>query len=275
MKSARLNLCSIVLTLVLSGCATWSQHGVTPGPQQKFKIAVLPIYASVDIDNLSDIESTAPGTAPINEKEMIQARLQEITTQLTLSLISRLNETPYFEIIPTPPVAAAPSTPVPPASWNMAELNKLSLKPGTQAVLALNLTGYGKIKKKWLTYFIGMGVAEAVVQGVVVAKAVNTELGIAVALEELISEVVLTGGGAHLFNLAYAPVTIEAELVSTSDAKVLWADTLFVSIDKKTIGTLPEADRNKKEIQLRLTAEKAINELSEYLGKIAKRNLKH
>lgn len=271
MKSVRLNICNIVLAFAMSGCATWAQHGVVPPPDNRYKIAVLPIQASLDIDNLSDIE-TVPAAVAINEKELIQARLQEITAHLTLSLISRLGETPYFEIIPALPVAAATGTPVPPESWSVAELNKLSLSPGTQAVLSVKLTGYGKIKKKWLTYFIGLGVAEAVVQGVVVAKAVNTNLGIAVALEELISEVVLTGGGAHLFNLAYAPVTIEAELVSAADAKIIWEDTIFVSVDKKELEALPEEDRNKKEIQLSLTAGKAINELSENLGKIAKKN---
>jgi len=76
-----------------------------------------------------------------------------------------------------------------------------------------------------------------------------------------------------LFDSAYAPVTLEAQLVSTADAKIIWENTVFVSVDKKSIEALPEEDRKKKEIQLRLTSEKAIKELSENLEDVAKRNL--
>ena len=81
------------------------------------------------------------------------------------------------------------------------------------------------------------------------------------------------GGGTYLFNWSYAPVTIEARLISVSDATVVWEDTVFVSVDKKGIKMLSEEDRNKKETQLLLTAEKAIKELSKDLVKVGKRNL--
>lgn len=111
-------------------------------------------------------------------------------------------------------------------------------------------------------------------RGVVVAKAVDsTWLGAAVALEEIAQEILVWGGEPYLFDSAYAPVTLEAQLVSTADAKIIWENTVFVSVDKKSIEALPEEDRKKKEIQLRLTSEKAIKELSENLEDVAKRNL--
>lgn len=271
--SVRFSACCILL-LAFSGCATWTQHGVTPSPQHKFRIAILPIQAAVNIEKLTDIQ-TGPADVP-NSKDIIHAHLREETAQLTASLRSHLNNSNYFEVIPVQAADVMPEDQYPdtPKSWSVTDIERLRLQPETQAVLSVKLSGFGKIKKKWLTYLIGIGVVEAIVQGVVVAKVVDsTWLGVAVALEEIAQEILVWGGGSYLFDNAYAPVTLEAQLVSAADAKIIWVNTVFVSVDKKAIKALPEEDRKKKEIQLRLTAEKAVKELSENLERAAKINL--
>ena len=116
---------------------------------------------------------------------------------------------------------------------------------------------------------------EGVVQGVLAAKLTdNTWVGIAIALEEVGQEVLVGGGGSYLFNKHYAPVTLEAQLVSTLDGKPIWDDTVFVSVDKNAIEALPEEDRKKKEIQLNLTAKMALDELAADLDETAKSNLR-
>ena len=50
-------------------------------------------------------------------------------------------------------------------------------------------------------------------------------------------------------------------------------DTIFVSVDKKAIEALPEEDQKKKEIQLNLTAKKALDELAGDIDETTKSNL--
>lgn len=262
---------TITLMSFLSGCATWAQHGVTAEHNEKYRIAVTPIEVTADIEKAVDIMTPPPEIT--DEQELIHRQMQDVAGRLTGFLNSKLGESSYIEPVSVGGVndnlpAAAPHT------WRLDELQSLKTSRNIQAVLDVKLSGYGKIKKKWLTYLIGTGVVEGVVQGVLAAKLVkNTWVGIAVALEEIGQEILVWGGGSYLFNEHYAPVTLEAQLISTTDGKQIWSDTVFASVDKDAIKLLPEQDRKKKELQLNLTARKAINELSEDINKEAKSNL--
>lgn len=264
-------LTPFLLVCLLSGCATWAQHGVTAGQSNKFRIALMPIEVTAEIDKVSDIMTSPP---PITDKQkFIQEQLQSVSKQLTDTLLSKLNASGHIESIPVEPVLASAVT-AGPQAWSADKLAKLKIDSDAQAVLLVKLSGYGHIKKKWLVYLLGSGVVEGVVQGVAAAKLTgNTWVGVALALEEFGQESLMWGGGSYLFNQHYSPVTLEAELISTTDAKTLWDDTVFVSIDNKAIEALPEADRSKKEIQLNLTAKKALDELTSDLDDTAKSNL--
>lgn len=93
----RFSACCILL-LTFNGCATRSQHGVTPSPQHKYGIAILPFQAAVKIKKITDIQTDSADAH--NEKEMIHAHLQKETAQLTTSLRSHLNKSSHFEVIP-------------------------------------------------------------------------------------------------------------------------------------------------------------------------------
>ncbi|MBI5192825.1 MAG: hypothetical protein HZA08_05225 [Nitrospirae bacterium] len=262
------------MACLFSGCATWAQHGVTAEHNKKFHIAVLPIEVTAEIGKISDITTSPSGGA--DENKLIQEQMKNVGEQLTRALNSRLIESEYIEIVPIESSGANTSilAPAAPQAWSAKEFDKLKIGRDVQAVLLVRLAGYGKMKRKWLTYLIGTGVVEGMVQGVLAAKLVhNTWVGIALALEEVGQEILVWGGSSFLFNKYYAPVTLEAQLISTLDGKSMWDDTVFVSVDKKAIKALPEEDRKKKENQLYLTAKKALNELAGDLDKTAKSNL--
>jgi hypothetical protein len=274
MRLAQLSI-FFLLACLLSGCATWAQHGVTAGQNDKFRIALMPIEVTAEIGKISDIMTSPP--AVTDEKKFIQEQVQIVSNQLTHALRSRLSESSYVEIVPIKPTEASTAiiAPVAPQVWSPEELAKLKTGSDVQAVLLVRLSGYGHMKKKWLTYLIGTGVVEGVVQGVLAAKLVDsTWVGIVIALEEVGQEVLVWGGGYYLFNKHYAPVTLEAQLIGTLDGKPIWDDTVFVSVNKDAIEALPEEDRKKKEIQLNLTAKKALDELAGDLDKTAKNNLR-
>jgi hypothetical protein len=141
-------------------------------------------------------------------------------------------------------------------------------------MLVVRLSGYGYLKREWVVYLIGTGVVEGVVWGVIAGGATkNVWVGLAVGLEEIAQEILTWGGGAFLFNRYYAPVTIEGELLSTMDGEQVWSHTTYDSIDRKALKKLPEEERKKKEVQLKVTVEKAEQDLVENLEKAARKNL--
>jgi hypothetical protein len=159
-------------------------------------------------------------------------------------------------------------------SLNAAQIRGLGKALSVQAVLAVRLSGYGRLKRRWVAYLIGTGVIEGVVEGVIAGGALRNQwVGLAVAAEEIGQEVLTWGGGSFLFNMYYAPVTIEGELISTDDGKQVWSDTAFDSIDRKALKKLPEEEQKKKEVQLRVTVEKAEQDLADSLEKAARKNL--
>ena len=268
-------LICILLATAFSGCATWAEHGLSNGHNKKFRIAVLPIEVTAQIKKISDI-TTSPSKAT-DENKAIQTQMKMVGEQLTRDLNSRLNESTYIEIVPIESNEEVNRilTSEDSRTWSTEDFDKLKIGHDVQAGLLVKLAGYGKMKKKWLSYMIGLGVVEAVAQGILAAKLIdNTWVGIAFAVEEIAQEILVWGGGSYLFNKYYAPVTLEAQLISTVDGKSIWTDTVFVGVDKKAIEALPEEDRKKKENHLHLTAKKAFDELTSDLDKTAKRNLR-
>lgn len=272
-KFAPLGVCFVLLPL-FSGCATWAQHGVSIEQDERVRIAVLPLEVTAKVEKLSDIMTSPPEVS--DERPIIQERMQDEAAQLTDLLQSTLRESSLFELVSLAEATAGhdiPAAAQPPA-LAVAALQKLKADSNIQAVLVVNLAGYGKLKKKWVTYLIGSGVVEGVVQGVVAARVVDsTAIGLLVALEEIGQEILVWGGGSYLFNQHYSPVTLEAQLFSTTDGALLWDDTVFVSVDKEAIEKLPPQEQKKREFHLQLTAQKAIQELVADINEAAKSHL--
>jgi hypothetical protein len=268
----------MVLSFFLTGCATWAGHGVTSYPHEKLRIAVLPVLSEVQIKKIKDIETVPEPEKEIPDEEVrIRQQMEKVTEDITRSIETRLNASPYFEVVPHEQVAqslAAQPERLFNAPLTAERIKSLGMELNAHALLIIRLSGYGHLKNKWVVYLIGTGVAEGVVEGAVAGGATaNVWVGLAVALEEIGQEVLTWGGGAYLFNMYYAPITIEGELISTVDGKQVWSHTTFDSIDRKALKKLPEEEKKKKEVQLEVTAEKAERDFVENLEKAAKKNL--
>ncbi|MBI3553626.1 MAG: hypothetical protein HY077_14105 [Elusimicrobia bacterium] len=172
---------------------------------------------------------------------------ERVEREITAMLESKLRKYPWFEVV---------------ASTMDA-----------QAVLAVEVGGYGKIKKKWLVWLIGAGLIEGTAQGVAVAQVAGPWAAVGIAAEEIVQEALTWGGGAFLFNRIFTPVILDGKLTSVRDGKKAWSDTAFARINRKALKKLPAEQRKDKAVRLRLTAEKAAEELIENLAKAARRNI--
>src|SRR5574337_1142327 len=96
----------VFLSFLLAGCAAWAGHGVTAYPQQKLRIAVLPVQSEVEIKKLKDIETVPESEKEIpDEEERIRQQMQKVTEDMSRSIETRLNAGPYFEAVPQDEVA--------------------------------------------------------------------------------------------------------------------------------------------------------------------------
>ena len=200
----------MVLSFFLTGCATWAGHGVTTLYHEKLRIAVLPVISEVEITKIKDIETVPEqGKEIVDEKVRIKQQMEKVTADMTRSIETRLNASPYFEVVPHEQVAEAMADKVAQpvnAQFTTEQIKSLGVELNAHALLIIRLSGYGHLKNKWVVYLIGTGVAEGVVEGAVVGGATaNVWVGTAVALEEIGQEILTWGGGAYLFKCTMLP----------------------------------------------------------------------
>lgn len=267
----------VVLTCLLAGCASWTAHGVNFSSSRKLRIAVLPVRSEVEIEKLQSIESVADSEKKqTDQARLIRQQMQKVTEDMTRNIETRLGKNPDIQVISHEQVEAMLVSLGLPTSQSLtaAQIERLGAALNVQAVLEVRLSGYGRLKREWITVLLGTGVGEGVAQGVVVARATaNAALGIAAMLEEIGQEFLTWGGGSHLFNEHYSPVILEGRLVSVTDGKTLWSDTAYSSIDKKALAKLPQDEQRKKQVQLEVTAEKTERDLTANLGKAVDKHL--
>lgn len=268
------------LALSLSGCATWSKHGIQPRPPEKIRIAVLPVQISVIIKHLKNIQSIPKSEkTPLDEKDVIHRKMREAADAITGDIEAELNASYFFEVAPDSDVRRAlevagfaAST----ATLTDAQVADFGKTVGAQAVLVTQLSGYGAVKKRWLFYLIGSGLAEGLVQGVVVAVAVSSPwAAVGIGVEEAAQETAEWGGGAFLFGKMFSPVILEGQLISSADGRTIWSGTELASSNSKAVKALPKVDQGRREFRLRLTAKKAAVDLVKKIDKKAWANLKN
>jgi hypothetical protein len=270
--TARRGAAAIAVAALLSSCATWSAHGVTADDSGKLRIAVLPVTSDVEIGDLGEIATLPAPVPPAEATLQIRARMTAVTDEITQALEQRLATSPYLEVVGHEPVSKVLGTVALPLTPQ--QLQQLHSRLDVQAVLAVQISGYGQLKRKWVLYLLGSGVVEGVAQGLAVGKATGSAwAGLAVGGEEILQEFLVWGGGARLFDWRFAPVILEGSITSTVDGEEVWSDTAFTSIDTKALKRVPRAERERKEVQLRVTTERATHELVKDLLKAAKREV--
>lgn len=241
---------------------------------------MLPVQVAVTITHLKNIQSVpASGNTPPDEKELIQRKMRQVADAMTSDIEAKLNSSYFFEVITDSDVRRAldaASIVLSTSTLSPSQLEDLGKAVGAQAVLVTRISGYGAIKKRWLFYLIGSGLVEGLVQGVVVAVAVSSPwAAVGVGVEEAAQETVEWGGGGFLFGKIFSPVIIEGQLFSVADGRAIWSGTELASSNRKAVKALPKEVRGKREVRLRLTAEKAVTAYVKKIDETAWSNLKN
>ncbi len=159
------------------------------------------------------------------------------------------------------------TTPSPDGQKQFAGMVPSSNTSQNTLYLTITLSGYGSLNERWKKLFIGSGIAEGLVQGIVVGSATqNPWFGVAVATEEFGQEYLTWNGIDWLMGETYAPVTLEGQLVLLRNKQIIWKDSSFVTGNEEELKNLSKDEKKKKEVQLKASLHEAEKELVDSLN---------
>lgn len=230
-----------IVSLIFSGCSSVSVHD----PLSVKQNGAVPVYYCVESTaQMNILDKTL--TKEKNENKFEENRKLSLVT-IDDYVNANMVKSPYLAIKKLP---------------SCQELTATLPNSATTLYLTITLSGYGSLNERWKKIFIGSGIIEGVVQGVVVGSATqNPWLGVAVAAEEFGQEYLTWNGIDWLMGETYAPVTLEGKLVSSKDSQIIWKDSSFITENSDELKNMSEDDKKNKESQLKASLHKAEKEL--------------
>jgi len=137
---------------------------------------------------------------------------------------------------------------------------------GADIAIAVDVAGYGRVKRKWILIMAGSGLIEGVAQGVATASVTgNPWLGAGVGAEEIASESLSWLGGGWLWNKYLAPVTLEGRMWRVGDGRLVWQDVQFAD-SSDLLALLFGGKQPAKEEALKASLKIAEDDLFDDLG---------
>jgi hypothetical protein len=230
------------------------------------KLAILKFGLRVEITKLSSVQTVNGDLTPEQEADMIARAKQEIPEQARRMVTEKLAKDRQFTLIPAEDTDAAveglglePGAPMTPE-----QLEVLRKRLGADMVVSGTIHDYGKIRWQWMAAgMFGDMTWESVVIGL--ASAWNPAIILGNVGFELLTSTPVWFGGGYLFGVAFSPVRVEAWATATASGEKVWEGEEMAVYVWRRLKDIPEVDRKKKEVHLRLNLEKAVDGLVESL----------
>ena len=230
------------------------------------KMAVLEFGMGIEISSLSAVKSIDEELSPEQEATLVAEAIQDIRVEARKILYQRLEKGEQFSLVPLEDVDAAvtglginPLTPLTPE-----QVTQFRSRLDADLVVGGVVQDYGKVRWQWLaTGMIMDTTAESIVIGLVtawnpVAMAANVGFN-------LLTSTPIWFGGGYLFGVALRPVRVEAWAVDTQSGKEIWESMDVAVYARERLKQLREDARKKKEAQLHVNLEKAMEALGDSL----------
>ncbi|MBU6140983.1 MAG: hypothetical protein KGP29_05485 [Proteobacteria bacterium] len=247
----------LTLLIFVSSCATPLTKNQIVAKNQKLGIIGFKITAP--ITKLSSIQDSFPEKIDAKTEELLLAdSFKKINNKASEELISHLKKSKLI----TPILIDVDKFGIKHGEKpSKDQLQQIKNELGIDAVFYGEIVGYGKSRLLYPTLLAAGDIAlETVVLGVVTSW--NPAVLTANAGLELATNVPIYFGGFYLFGTSFRPVAIDAHVVSTSDGKEIWDDSVDSFGSKKDLKLYVQEIRSKKEIQLEASLKSAIRKLS-------------
>jgi len=259
-----------LLGAVLTGCVAFDpavQSQVEDLNERPY-VAILLFGFDLDITKLSAVKSVDGTLSPEDESKQLAEALREIQQEARWLLLSRLATGQGFWIVSLAETdALAEELQLKPGVLpNAEQLAEFRRRLGADLVVAASILDYGKVRWQWLAagMFTDM-TAESIALGVATAWnpiAIGANIGF-----ELLTSTPVWFGGGYLFGVAFRPVRVEARAFETIQGYPIWQAMDESAYAWGALKELPEAVRDKKEIQLELNLAEIMESLGDSLTK--------
>jgi len=260
-EAMRLCLSGIGLLVVLTACSVHTPYPLGIKGKSDVSIVSSKTSLSAPVSSLADISSTHQGGQG-KDRARIRDELEKARMGVDAFMADWLlkREHAHLEQPGNEPVTGSANL-----SW--------AREQGVDLVLAVDVAGYGSIKRKWILIMAGTGLVEGVAQGVATASITgNSLLGAGVAAEEIASESLTWLGGAWLWNKYLAPVTLEGSMWRVRDGRLVWHEIQFAD-SSDLLSLLFGGKQPAKEEALRASLKQAEDDLFNDLGRYLDRQI--
>jgi uncharacterized membrane protein (DUF441 family) len=258
---------TVILSLNPAGCG-WAKSAVRSNPPQadRAKIAMLPFALGVEITHLSSIQSVNGDLNPEEESRLVAQAVRQIRDDARYLMYARLTGKDVYALISleeTDRVVGELGVTTAEA-LSLEQLNHLGMRLGADLLVIGVVQDYGKVRWQWLAGGMLADMTwESVALGLATAWNPAAILG-NVGFELLTSTPVWFGGG-YLFGVAFRPVRVEASAIDPVTGAMVWHETEVALYMRGRLKEVPEEDRKKKEVQLRLNLASAMEGLADSL----------
>lgn len=243
----------LLAALLPVSCAIYTPAPLGIQDRRQVAIAVEPSMISAPVHKLSDIRDSGEvkGGSALLQRDLATIR-KGVDASIEGWLGKHRNLHPVDGIDTGQPRAAL----------------ERARRKGADLLLAVDISGYGQVKRRWIALLFGSGVAEGVTQGVVVTSATgNPALGLGVGAEEMLSEGLTWIGGSWFWGKYFAPVTLEGRMWRVRDGRLIWHDVRFADNSDEIWKLLTGKPLPKKEKALAASLGRAEKKLFADLGR--------
>jgi hypothetical protein len=241
--------------MLLAACTTSVPYPLGIEGRQHVAVAMAPSTLSAPVRKLSDIRNGA-SSASAHDKALLQQDLVAVRGNVDTSVQGWLSARKRMRL-----VNAAQAVPLKVA---LAQARQ----QGADLLLAVDVSGYGHIKRRWIVLLFGSGVIEGITQGVVAADATgNPAIGIGVGAEEMASEGLTWIGGSWFWDKYFAPVTLEGRMWRVRDGRLIWHDIIFADNSDEIWSFLAGKKLPKKQQALAASLRNAEKDMFADLGR--------
>lgn len=259
----------IVSTFMVMGCVAFdpvvpSRVALVDRPG----LAILPIGFDVTITKLSYVKTVEETLSADEEAEQLAEALLRVQSEARWLFLSRLATAQGFRIISPEDtdVLAKELQMIPGVLPTAEQLKEFRRRLGADLVVSGRILDYGKIRWQWLAAGMIADMSwETVALGF--ATAWNPALILGNVGYELLTSTPLWFGGGYVFGVAFRPVRVEARVFETRQGYPIWQAMDESAYAWGALQTLPEAVRDKKEIQLELNLAEIMETLADGLIK--------
>lgn len=248
----------------LAACAAHTPYPLGIKGIPHVAIAVTPTTISAHVSSLSDIRSVSKSDTKNNEQTQIHDTLEKVRLNVDACVRNWLSQRKGIRM-----------------EWgaHSVDEDKVELswakEKGADLVLAVDVSGYGRVKRRWVLLMAGTGLIEGVAQGVAAAGITgNPVVGAGVAAEEFAQESLIWLGGAWLWNKYLAPVTLEGRMWRVRDGRLIWHEVQFAD-SSDLLKLLFGKKQPKKEKALAMSLKKAEDDLFSDLVRYIDRQILH